>query len=87
MKSKVIVATKAAEVFDALEDKADYVMSLYTQGVYEALSKETRLVIIDFDDLVPHPDTSVEMLRSVLAESGAIVVNSEDFLKLKGPAE
>jgi len=80
MKSKVIVATKAAEVFDALEDKADYVMSLYTQGVYEALSKETRLVIIDFDDLVPHPDTSVEMLRSVLAESGAIVVNSEDFL-------
>jgi hypothetical protein len=80
MKSKIVVATKAAEVFDALEDKADYVMGLYTHQVYQALTKDTQLVIIDFDDLVLHPDTSVEMLRSVLAESGAIVVNSEDFL-------
>ncbi len=80
MKLKVVVATKAAEVFDALEDKADYVMALYTQRVYKALSKETRLVIIDFDDLVPHPDTSVEMLRNVLVESGALVVTSEEFL-------
>jgi hypothetical protein len=79
MKPKIVVATKAAEVFDVLEDKADYVMGLYTHQIYEALSKDTRLVIIDFDDLVPHPDTSLEMLRSVLAESGALVVTSEDF--------
>ena len=80
MKLKAVVATKAAEVFDALEDKADYVMALYTQRVYKALSKDTRLVIIDFDDLVPHPDTSVEMLRNVLVESGSLVVTSEEFL-------
>ena len=80
MKPKVVVATKAAEVFDALQDKADYVMGLYTREVYEALAKDTRLVIIDFDDLVPHPDTSMDMLRSVLAESGALVVTSDDFL-------
>ena len=84
MKLKVVVATKAAEVFDALEDKADYVMALYTQRVYKALSKDTRLVIIDFDDLVPHPDTSVEMLRNVLVESGALVVTSEEFLAQPG---
>lgn len=77
---KVMVATKALPVFDVLQgiDGIECEEALFTGQVYETLS-EVQLVIVDFEDLVPHPYTT-EMLQGLLAESGVPFVSSTDFL-------
>ncbi|MBI3943883.1 MAG: hypothetical protein HY326_12775 [Chloroflexi bacterium] len=77
---KVLVATKSLEVFHALQGRNDVQIeeALFSGQVYDGLAG-ARLVVIDFDDLVPHPH-SIEMLREVLADSGTLSVSSEEFL-------
>ncbi len=77
---KVLVASKSLPVFDVLQGVRDveHRVALFTGQVYDTLPG-SDLVIIDFDDLVPHP-YSVEMLKGVLAEAGVLFVASAEFL-------
>ena len=76
----VLVATKALPVFDVLQgiENVEFEEALFTGRVYEASSGK-QLVVVDFEDLVPHPYTT-EMLQGLLTESGIPVVSSEEFL-------
>jgi hypothetical protein len=76
----VLVATKALPVFDVLQGVEDIECegALFTGQVYEACS-EAALVVVDFEDLVPHPYTT-EMLQGLLTESGIPLVSSGEFL-------
>ena len=53
---KVLVATSDLAVFDAFEgvDGVEYEEALFTGGLYEELPG-AQLVIVDYDQLVPHP--------------------------------
>jgi len=77
---KILVATKALPVFDVLQgiEGIECQEALFTGQIYDALP-EVQLVIVDFEDLVQHP-YSVEMLQSLLAESGVPSISSEEFL-------
>lgn len=79
---KVVVATRSLDVFDALQavgiNGTGSHTALFTGQVYDALPG-ANLVIIDFDDLVPHPYTT-DMLRGLLTESHVTFVSSADFL-------
>ena len=77
---KVLVATKDLAVFDALQgiDGLEVDRALFTGQIYDALPG-SRLVVVDFDDLVEHP-YSVGMLRGVLSDSDVPFVSSEEFL-------
>lgn len=79
---KVVVATRALEVFDALQrvgiNGTHSQTALFTGQVYDALPG-SNLVIVDFDDLVPHPYTT-DMLRGLLTESRVLFVTSGDFV-------
>ena len=76
----VLVATKALPVFDVLQgiEGIECEEALFTGRVYEA-SSDVQLVVVDFEDLVPHPYTT-EMLQGLLTESGIPLVSSEEFL-------
>jgi len=76
----VLVATKALPVFDVLQgiEGIECKEALFTGRVYEA-SSDAQLVVVDFEDLVPHPYTT-DMLQGLLTESDIPVVSSEDFL-------
>lgn len=76
----VLVATKALPVFDVLQgiEGIECEEALFTSQVYEALP-DVQLVVVDFDDLVPHPYTT-EMLQGLLTESGIPFISSEEFL-------
>lgn len=79
---KVVVATRALEVFDTLQrigiNGTHSQTALFTGQVYDALPG-SNLVIVDFDDLVPHPYTT-DMLRGLLTESRVLFVTSGDFV-------
>jgi hypothetical protein len=79
---KVVIATRSLEVFESLHrmgmNGASSQSALFTGQVYDAL-KGTNLVVVDFEDLVPHP-YSTDMLRGLLTESNVLYVSSEDFL-------
>jgi len=77
---KVLVATKALEVFDVLQgiEGVECQEALFTGQIYDTIPK-VQLVIVDFGDLVQHP-YSVEMLQGLLAESSIPSVSSEEFL-------
>ncbi|MCW5851452.1 MAG: hypothetical protein KIT87_15365 [Anaerolineae bacterium] len=79
---KVVVATRSLEVFEALHrmgmNGANSQSALFTGQVYDSL-KGANLVVVDFEDLVPHP-YSTDMLRGLLTESNVLYVNSADFL-------
>ena len=77
---KVLVATSDLAVFDAFEgvDGVEYEEALFTGGLYEELPG-AQLVIVDYDQLVPHP-YSVEMVRDLLQNSEVPYVTSEEFL-------
>ncbi len=79
---KVVVATRSLDVFDALQrvgiNGTGTQTALFTGQVYDAL-KGANLVIVDFDDLAPHPYTT-DMLRGLLTESNVLYVSSADFL-------
>ena len=66
----VLVATKALPVFDVLQgiEGIECKEALFTGRVYEA-SSDVQLVVVDFEDLVPHPYT-MDMLQSLLTEQG-----------------
>lgn len=78
---KVLAATKALEVLETLSGKegVELVQALYTGQICDAL-EGARLVIIDFEDLVPHP-RSIDYVKGVLASSNAHVYTSEAFLQ------
>lgn len=79
---KVVVATRSLDVFDALQrvgvNGTGSQTALFTGQVYDALTG-ANLVIVDFEDLVPHPYTT-DMLRGLLTESSVMFVSSADFL-------
>jgi hypothetical protein len=81
----VLVATKALPVFDVLQGIEDIECkeALFTGRVYEA-SSDVQLVVVDFEDLVPHPYTT-EMLQGLLTELGIPLVSSEEFLAQPEP--
>ena len=76
----VLVATKALPVFDVLQgvEGIECEEALFTGQVYESLAN-VQLVVVDFEDLVPHPYTT-EMLQDLLTESGIPFVSSKEFL-------
>jgi len=78
---KVLAATKALEVLETLSGREgiELVQALYTGQICDAL-EGARLVIIDFEDLVPHP-RSIDYVKGVLASSNAHVYTSEAFLQ------
>jgi len=77
---RVLTATKALAVFDALEDMEDVERkeALFTGQIYDALS-EVQLVVVDFEDVVEHP-YDVEMIRRVFAEQEVLFASSTEFL-------
>lgn len=77
---KVLVATSDLSIFDAFQgvDGVEYEEALFTGGLYDELPG-AQLVIVDFDDLVPHP-YSVEMVRELLENSEVPYVSSAEFL-------
>jgi hypothetical protein len=79
---KVVIAIRSLDVFESLHrmglNGASSQSALFTGQVYDAL-KGTNLVVVDFEDLVPHP-YSTDMLRGLLTESNVLYVSSEDFL-------
>ena len=77
---RVLIATKVLAVFDALKDVKDIEVeeALFSGQIYEGLAG-VQLAIIDFEDVVPHP-RSLDMLKKVLAETGALFVSSQEFL-------
>src|SRR5947209_1718309 len=79
---KVVVATRSLDVFDALQrigiNGTGSQSALFTGQVYDALPG-ANLVIIDFEDLVPHPYTT-DMLRGLLTESHVLFISSADFV-------
>ena len=77
---RVLIATKVLDVFDALKDIKGIELkeALFSGQIYEGLAG-VQLAIIDFEDVVPHP-RSLDMLKKVLAETGVLFVNSQEFL-------
>ncbi len=77
---KVLVATSDLAVFDAFQgvEGIEYEEALFTGGLYDELPG-AQLVIVNFDELVPHP-YSVEMVRDLLENSEVPYVASDDFL-------
>jgi hypothetical protein len=77
---RVLIATKVLAVFDILKDIKDVELreALFSGQIYEGLAG-VQLAIIDFEEVVPHPQ-SLDMLKTVLAETGVLVVSSQDFL-------
>ncbi|MFQ5595045.1 MAG: hypothetical protein ACE5HA_12945 [Anaerolineae bacterium] len=77
---KVLVATSDLAVFDAFQgvEGIEYEEALFTGGLYDELPG-AQLVIVNFDELVPHP-YSVEMVRDLLENSEVPFVSSDDFL-------
>ncbi|MFH1084460.1 MAG: hypothetical protein V1772_01680 [Chloroflexota bacterium] len=80
---KVLVATRESAVFDALRGAPaveDTIIALVTGKVYEAVP-DVQLVIIDYDDLIPHP-FSTEMVHGLLRRRKQLVVcSSAEFLE------
>lgn len=77
---KVLVATSDLAVFDAFQgvEGIEYEEALFTGGLYDELPG-AQLVIVNFDELVPHP-YSVEMVRDLLENSEVPFVSSDEFL-------
>jgi hypothetical protein len=77
---KVLVATPDLAVFDAFSgvDGVEYKEALFTGGLYEELPG-AQLVIVDFDDLVPHP-YSIEMVRDLIENAEVPYTSSFQFL-------
>jgi len=77
---RVLTATKALAVFNALEDFEDveHKEALFTGQIYEALP-EVQLVVVDFEDVVEHP-YDAEMIRRIFAEKEILFASSAEFL-------
>ncbi len=79
---KVVVATRTLDVLDSLQragiNGTSTHKALFTGQVYDALPG-ANLVIVDFDDLVPHPYTT-DMLRGLLTEGNILNVSGADFM-------
>jgi Mrp family chromosome partitioning ATPase len=78
---KVLVATSDLAVFDVFQgvEGIEYKEALFTGGLYDELPG-AQLVIVDFDELVPHP-YSIEMVRDLLENSEVPYVPSKQFLE------
>ncbi len=77
---KVLVATPDLAIFDAFQgvEGVEYEEALFTGGLYDELPG-AQLVIVDFEQLVPHP-YSVEMVRDLLENAEVPWVTSDEFL-------
>jgi hypothetical protein len=77
---KVLVATKAPQVFEKLSAVPDVepIVAIDTGRIYEALPS-TQLAIVDYPDLVAQP-FSVELIRKLLAEARFQQCSSDEFL-------
>jgi len=74
---KVLVATKALGVFDALQG-VEAKKALYTDQVYQAVP-EVQLAIVDWEDLIPYPH-SLKMIKDLLVAKGIPTITSQEFL-------